>query len=155
MGWSGKEIDFKDIGFSLNVPHGAVPYGELVMISVCCFFNGPFTLPEGLEFVSPVYCIHTTPVTQFRKPVELSLDHWARVEDESSCSRLSFVFAPFDLEDCQSPFEFETEDGGHFSTHFGVISVEHFSWVAIVRWLFHSLLPYRFVQEGECTTKVW
>ena len=150
VSWSENKINFRDIGFSLNVPNGAVLYGQLVKISVWCCFNRHFTLPEGLQFVSPVYCIHTTPVTQFRKPVKLSLDHWARVEDESSSSKLSFVFAPLDFEDSEIPFELKA--GGHFSARSGtcVFSMENFYCVGIARWP-PAFLQSQFVQHGECS----
>ena len=108
--WSGKEIHFSDIGFSLNVPRYAVPYGDLVKISVCALMNGPFILPTGLELVSPVYFISTTPKIVFKKDLKLSLDHWARLEDDT---KLSFVSAPFNTPS-EVPNRFRVEESGVF-----------------------------------------
>ena len=125
--WSGKEICLSDIGFSLDVPQHAVPYGDPVKISVCAFMKGPFVLPAGLEFVSPIYLMTAIPDTVFKKEVKLSLDHWARLEKDT---KLFFVFAPFDIE---SPNQFRVHENGVFSQHSGTTIIRHFCLGAIVR----------------------
>ena len=135
--WSGKEIHFSDIGFSLDVPRYAVPYGDLVKISVCALVKGPFILPAGLELVSPVYCISTTPEIVFKKELKLSLDHWARLEKNT---KLSFVFAPFNTpsEGC----EFRVQECGLFSQHSGSTYTRHFCLGAIARQCDFFSIPF-------------
>ena len=129
--WSGKEIHFSDIGFSLDVPRYAVPYGDLAKISICALVKGPFILPAGLELVSPVYFISATPEIVFKKELKLSLDHWARLKEDT---KLSFVFAPFNTQS-EGPNEFRVEENGVFFQHSGTTYSRHFCLGAIARWL--------------------
>ena len=145
--WSGKEIHFSDIGFSLDVPRYAVPYGDLVKISICALMKGPFILPTGLELVSPVYCISTTPEIVFKKELKLSLDHWARLEKDT---KLAYVSAPFNTLS-EGPNRFRVEEGGMFSLTSGSTYTRHFSFKAIARWLLGVLyLPVPSVLVESC-----
>ena len=146
--WSGKEIHFSDIGFSLDVPRYAVPYGDLVKISVCALVKGPFILPAGLELVSPVYCISTTPEIVFKKELKLSLDHWARLEKDT---KLSFVSAPFTTPS-EVPNRFRVEESGVFSLNSGTTYTRHFSFKAVARWLLGVLylpVPTALVETSD------
>jgi hypothetical protein len=136
LDWNGKKIHFSGIGFSLDVPRHAVPYGDLVKISVCAFMNGPIILPAGLELVSPVYFIETTPEIVFKKDLELSLNHWARLEEGT---KLSFVFAPFNTQ-TEGPNEFRVEESGKFCQHSGTTCIRHFCFGGITRWLCNLVL---------------
>ena len=73
---NGKKMVLRDIGFSLTVPPGVIPYRQSVKFAVCLSFSGPFVLPDGCELVSPVYFISAEPEIQLKKQIELSLDHW-------------------------------------------------------------------------------
>ena len=128
--WSGKEIHFSEIGFSLDIPRCAVQYGDLVKISVCAFTNGPIVLPVGLELVSPVYFINTAPKIVFKKELKLSLDHCARLEEDT---KLFFVNAAFNM--MEGPNQFTVEEGGLFSQTSGTTYSKHFCFGAIARWL--------------------
>ena len=137
----------RDIGFSLTVPPGTIPYRQSVKLTVCLSFSGPFVLPDGCELVSPVYFVSAEPEIQLKKQIELSLDHWANLEDEESCRSLSFVFAPSDpvSEDLQSQFHFRPLPGGVFApdSQTGTIMVDHLSKFAVGR----RLLDYTSRQQ--------
>ena len=146
--WSGKELHFSEIGFSLDVPQYAVPYGNLVKISVCAFMNGPIILPAGLELVSPVYLINTTPEIVFKKDLKLSLDHWGRLEEDT---KLSFVIAPFNTLS-EGPSRFRVEESGMFFQFSGTTYTRHFCFRAIARWLpdfLKILLPIAAVESDS------
>ena len=146
--WRGKEIHSSEIGFSLDVPRYAVPYGDLVKISICAFMNGPIVPPAGLELVSPVYFINTAPDIVFKNDLKLSLDHWARVEEDT---KLSFVFAPFNTLS-EGPNQFRVEESGMFSQHSGATYTRHFCLGAIARWLRDFLkipLPIAAVEASD------
>ena len=136
--WNGKEMVLRDIGFSLTVPPGVIPYRQSVRFAVCLSFSGPFVLPDGCELVSPVYFVSAEPEIQLKKQIKFSLDHWANLDDEESCQSLSFVFAPSDpvSEESQSHFHFRPLPGSVFApgSQTGTITVDHLSMFAIVRW---------------------
>ena len=135
--WNGKKIVLRDIGFSLTVPPGVIPYRQSVEFAVCLSFSGPFVLPDGCELVSPVYFVSAEPEIQLKKQIKLSLDHWANLEDEESCRSLSFVFAPSDpvSEESQSQFHFRPLPGGVFApgSQTATIMVDHLSKFAVGR----------------------
>ena len=142
--WSGKEICLSDIGFSLDVPQHAIPYGDVVKISICALMKCPFTLPTGLELVSPVCFVTVTPDILFTKEVVLSLDHWSRLDEDSN---LVFVFAPFDKKNPQIPLRFEAQKDGIFSQHSGIILTRHFCGVAIARFPLPTPLPSESIES--------
>ena len=145
--WNGKEIRISDIGVSIDIPQYAVPYGLLVKISVCALMNIPFILPAGLELVSPIYFVTTTPDTVFKKKVMLSLDHWAKLDTDTT---LVFVFAPYDPQNPQISLQFEAQEGGMFSQHFGTIFTRHFCRGAIARFLRNILrIPLPVMEPSE------
>ena len=138
VNWSGKKICLSDIGFSLEVPQHAIPHGDPVKISICALMKCPFTLPTGLELVSPVCFVTITPDIVFTKKVMLSLDHWGRLDKDSN---LVFVFAPFDRKNPQTPLQFEAQEHGIISQHCVTILTRHFCGVAVARFLLPIPLP--------------
>lgn len=145
--WNGKEVHWGDIGCSLKIPAGAVPYGQTVKLAIMCRLRGAFVLPKSLECVSPVYLILTSPKIQFVKTVQLSLHHWARVGDEQSCSSMVFVSAPStpnDLDHPESPVFLRPVGGGLFPVNscVGTISLNTFSWWATARSLIGGVVGY-------------
>lgn len=153
--WNGKKMVLRDIGFSLTIPPGVIPYKQLVKFAVCLSFSGPFVLPDGCELVSPVYFISAEPEIQLKKQIKLSLDHWASLEDEDSCQSLIFIFASSDptSEELQSHFHFRPLSGGIFApdSQTGTIMVDHLSKFAIGRRLLSSTT---LQQEGIYLVKL-
>ena len=144
--WIGKEICLSDIGFSLEVPQHAIPYGDPVKISICALMKCPFTLPAGLELVSPVCFVTVTPDIVFTKEVALSLDHWSRLDTDTN---LVFVFAPFDRKNPQTPLQFEAHEDGIFSQHCGTILTRHFCGLAVAQFLKLIPLPVPLEKTSE------
>ena len=144
--WSGKEICLSDIGFSLEVPQHAVPYGGQVKISICALMKCPFTLPAGLELVSPVSLVTVTPDLVFTKELVLSLDHWSRLDKDTN---LVFVFAPFDRKNPRTSLQFEVQEDGIFSQHCGTILTRHFCGVAVAQFLLPIPLPVPMEKASE------
>ena len=64
-------------------------------VSVCCSFKKQLHPPFGYEFVSPVYVLHVTSSITFEEEVELSLNHWAKLSDDT---RLIFALSPVQSE---------------------------------------------------------
>ena len=124
----GKNVECKELGFSIAIPPGAVG-SDPVTVSVCCSFKAEFSSPVGYEFVSPVYVLHTTLDTGFLKKVTLSLQHW----DKSDESDLSFGFCTFP--NVRGSYQFQVKDGGDFVSHesYGSIEIDHFSVGAVMR----------------------
>ena len=65
---------WKEIGFSVNIPQGAVPIGKLVKVAVCPHQSSPASLPPNLELASPAYVIAILPEIAFLKPVTISIN---------------------------------------------------------------------------------
>jgi len=153
--WKGKKMVLRDIGFSLTIPPGVIPYRQSVKFAVCLSFSGPFVLPDGCELVTPVYFISAEPEIQLKKQIKLSLDHWASLENEESCQYLTFIFAPSDpiSEELQSHFHFRQLSGGIFApdSQTGTIMVNHLSKFAIGRRLLSSTT---LQQEGIYLVKL-
>ena len=119
-------------------------------ISICAIVKGPFVLPAGLELVSPVYFVNAAPDITFGKEAKLSINHWARVNDDT---KLLFIFAAFDPESPQIPLQlqFEAHEGGMFSEHSGTVSTRHFSFRAIARMVlrvFRHRTPHHMARNG-------
>ena len=78
-------------GITLTVPPGAVPSGS-VDISLQACLDGPFCLPEDLEFVSPVYLIE--PHSNFRKDVTLAISTFLEAQTQKDTENIVFVYSP-------------------------------------------------------------
>ena len=145
MDITGKTIECKELGFSVVIPPGSVNYG--VTVSVCCSFKQQLQPPGDYEFVSPVYILHTTAGITFLEEVELSVRHWAKVNNDT---RLQFALLAFPVgytEDSTSILE--PHDGGTFFPHHGTIKTKHFSRWAIIRRLFSSVRSLLRRQPGD------
>ena len=122
---TGRIVVFNKLGFSIDIPPGAVGINP-VTLSVCCSFKDEFSPPDGYEFVSPVYIVNANPITHFLKNVTLSLQHWAK----SNGSDLTFGFSTF-----HNSYLFEVKHGGNFTPHdgYGRTVTDHFSAFSILR----------------------
>ena len=81
--------NIKGEGIHLSIPRGAIHTDDSPMISLRACIAGPFFLPEGFQFVSPVYLIQ--PHYVFNKNVTLSLEVFSKLDSEEDCSHLIFV----------------------------------------------------------------
>ena len=127
VGITGGTIECQKLGFSIHFPPGAVNYP--VTVSVCCSFKKQLHPPPfGYEFVSPVYVLHVTSSITFEEEVELSLNHWAKLSDDTT---LVFALSPVPVGSSQCILE--PQNGGEFFSHHGTIKTKHFSLGAILR----------------------
>ena len=117
-------------GISLFIPHGAIPKGDSCTISLQACIGGPFYLPKGLQFVSPIYLAQ--PPFAFHENVILSLEVFAKLESEKDCDELVFVTSPskHDIVDKEARWKFEVnqdnEPSFHIGEKIGRIELKHF-----------------------------
>lgn len=102
---SGKEGSAK-----LVIPRGAIPQGHELQVRYAFLLDGPFSMPENCDIVSPVLYIDydTSLVT---KPLELHLSHWYAGEDRHKT--LTFLKAPH-VADKNAMFPFTKYSHGSF-----------------------------------------
>ena len=135
----GKIISLiENLGIIIDIPPGAIPdhHPDEVIIRINACIRGPFVLPDGYELVTPVFQIE--PGAKFAdKPVELSMVHFLNIKDESHCSELNFVSAPYKPNSNikKESIEFKLLDGGKFrpGSRIGRIALQHFCLIGIVK----------------------
>ena len=76
-------------GIKLHVPEGAVKAEDDVKISLQACIGGPFSLPEGMDLVSPVYLIE--PPFAFHQSLRLSIDLFIELKTEEDSRDIAFV----------------------------------------------------------------
>ena len=94
--------------------------------------SGPFKLPEGYQFGSPVVYIYYDS-RRVTKPIKLHLPHWYGGGDHTR-DGLSFAVAPHSLKE-SSVYHFELLAGGefHVNSQYGVVEIHgHCSLYAVV-----------------------
>ena len=106
----------------MEVPPDAVSTSADVKMHYAIIPSGPFTLPEGYQFGSPVVyiCYDSRHVT---KPIKLHLPHWYGGGDYSR-DGLSFAIAPHSLKG-GSVYHFQLLAGGEFpvGSQYGVAEI--------------------------------
>ena len=74
-----KEIDLKEeMGMAISIPRNAAVREEQIQLTAS--FSGAYKLPEDVTSVSPAYIIETSREVEFRKDVEVKLQHTARLQ---------------------------------------------------------------------------
>ena len=111
--------EMKEDAIFVEVPPGAVSTSADVKMRYAIIPSGPFTLPEGYQFGSPVVYIYYDS-RRVTKPLALHLPHWYGGEDHTR-DGLSFAVAPHSLKE-GSVYHFQLLAGGKFpgSSHYGV-----------------------------------
>ena len=106
----------------LEVPPDAVSTSANVNMHYAIITSGPFTLPEGYQFGSPVVYIYYDS-RHVTKPLKLKLPHWYGGENHTR-DGLSFAVAPHSLKE-GSVYLFQLLAGGKFpvSSHCGVLEI--------------------------------
>lgn len=135
VGRQGKVITLvEDLGIMINIPPEAisVSHSDEVIVRINACIRGPFELPEGYEFASPIF--HIEPGAKFaEKPIELSMVHCLDIKDVQGCSGLQFVSAPVQTSNKKATIRFKHLDGGLFTPdrRIGKISLQHFCLIGI------------------------
>ena len=121
-------------GIRLTVPPGAVRDGDKADILLQACLGGPFCLPNGLVFASPVYLIE--PPFAFLKNVTLSIDLFVKMETHiANCEEIVFVTSPvkstFDQSDT-AQWKFRQFGSPRFKegSNTGEIDLNHFCFAA-------------------------
>ena len=106
----------------VEVPRDAVSTSADVKMHYAIIPTGPFTLPKGFQFGSPVVYIYYDS-RRVTKPLTLHLPHWYGGRDHAR-DGLSFVVAPHSLQG-KFCFEFQLK-GGTFSHHhqYGIFHID-------------------------------
>jgi hypothetical protein len=78
-------------GVSLSISTSSVDEDEDLIIQPS--FSGPFELPEGIESVSPAYLIKTPKEVEFKKDVDVRLQHNADLQTEEDCESMVLLQA--------------------------------------------------------------
>ena len=130
----GGKISWKDIGVEIEIPPGAVPKGKSLELRVRPCLSGPYSLPQGYQLASPVYLI--TPAFEFVKEVRLSVTHFAHLDDENDCNRMTFISSSSSpVLTPQLHYNFKLMKGGIFKEeeNNGVLYLKHFCQAAIAQ----------------------
>lgn len=108
----GAEI--QDVGVSLSISRNSVVEDEDLIIQTT--FCGPFEMPEGVESASPGYLIKTANEVEFRKDVDVKLQHNADLRTEEDCKQMVLLQASstptYKGRDPSPVYEFQEIDGG-------------------------------------------
>ena len=106
----------------VEVPPDAVSTSADVKMRYAIIPSGPFRLPEGYQFGSPVVYIYYDG-RHVTKPLALHLPHWYGGEDHAR-DGLSFAVAPHSFKG-SSMYHFQLLAGGKFpvSSRYGVVEI--------------------------------
>ena len=107
----------------VEVPPDAVSTSADVKMRYAIIPSGPFTLPEGYQFGSPVVYIYYDG-RHVTKPLALHLPHWYGGEDHAR-DGLSFAIAPHRLKKGTTAYQFQLVEG-NFPKHqqFGIFHID-------------------------------
>ena len=128
------EYTWKEHGFQLMVPEGALPPGVTATVAVRAITGGSFELPEGSELIGAFYWITSTHT--FQKEVTVRLQHCAIIESDKECEHFKFLIGK--CPQPQLPYKFRVVDGSFTPhTHFASVSVSEFSIITVIyNWTF-------------------
>ena len=114
----GGEINLKDeIGATLSIPRNSTAKDERVNFSTG--FSGLCEMPEGVESASPAYLIKTTNEVEFKKPVDVTLQHTSNLQTAEDCKEMMILEAScITHEDSDSILSFEKIDNSSGAVSF-------------------------------------
>ena len=92
------------IKVSLKIPENAVPPNKKVNVTFGACLSGSFKYPEGYEPLSAVYLISVD--SPFDKEVELTFEHFAKIENKIQASKLKCFSAKSSLANGEKEYEF-------------------------------------------------
>ena len=123
--------------FRLEIPEGAIPEGERVIIDIGVALYGPCQYLTGLRPVSPVFwvCIRGRENFRFLKPVKITIEHCLRLDRDTDTHSLGLIFlkAGHTLNSA-GKYELQSADGAHdFQSDLshGTLTTDHFCLLCI------------------------
>lgn len=122
-------FDWEGYGFKIDIPAGTIKAEDTCQITIRVIKKGQFNFPKYSDVVSGVYWIHST--HQFLKPVDVILNHCAKLESIDDCKQMKFIIARCNQEEL--PYNFSIK-GGSFSPKNteGIVSLKSFSIISII-----------------------
>ena len=126
----GQSIDWLGYGLKMDIPPGALPADDNCTIAIKAITSGQFSIPHHSEVVSSYYWIYSP--RKFLKPVDVQLQHCARLSSDEDCSQMQFIIARCDQKEL--PYKFSIKNGVFSpNNRQGLISLPNFSIIAIIR----------------------
>lgn len=118
--------------FGLEIPAGAIPDGQSIIIDIGVALYGPFQYPKSSRPVSPLFwiCVRNQKDYQFLKPVNITIPHFLHLEDRNDIESLGLTFMKGDHE--MKPrlmYQFQQAEGDILIEplrNHGVIKTTHF-----------------------------
>ena len=110
-------------GIKLFFPNDALPHGESSTIKIYATVDGP-TEHCGLFSVSPIFHVKCEPHREFQKEVQVTIEHFTKLEVEDDIDNLVFMVSKNNEE------EFYPAAGGvmtELGSRYGTVMVNHFS----------------------------
>lgn len=91
-----QDIDFEEeAGLHLRIPADSLKQTESIVMTVATSFTGPFVLPDGVRAVSAIHIVKlSNDQVEFKKDVEVCIQHNALMEDKCTECDLLFMKAP-------------------------------------------------------------
>ena len=123
----------KDDTIFVEVPPDAVNTSANVKMRYAIILSGPFTLPKGYQFGSPVVYIYYDG-RRVTKPLTLKIPHWYGGTSHAR-DGLSFAIAPHSLKRGATAYQFQFIRGSTFPKHqqYGILHIDgHSSLIAEV-----------------------
>ena len=113
----------KGEGIELFFPNDALPPGQTSTIKIFASTDGP-TEHSSLFSVSPIFHVKCEPYREFQKEVQVTIEHFTKLEVEEDIENLVFMVSRKDEE------EFSPAAGrvvAELGSRFGTVKVNHFS----------------------------
>ena len=107
VGNRSDELKWSDYGFSLEVPGGALPFGETANVAVKVILSGQFQLPEHYQQISAIYYISAS--EDFLEEVIVNHQYCAVTRSEEERSRLRIIIAKSPQN--KLPYRFRVQKG--------------------------------------------
>ena len=112
----------KGEGIELFFPHDALPLGETSTIKIYASTDGP-TEHSGMFSVSPIFRVKCKPYRVFQKSLQITIEHFTKLEVEDDIDNLVFMVSKKDEEFYPTAARVMTEVGSRY----GTVDVNHFS----------------------------
>ena len=112
----------KGEGIELFFPSDALPPGQRSTVTVFAFTDGP-TEHSGLFSVSPIFHVKCEPYREFQREVQVTIEHFTKLEVEDDIDNLVFMVSKNDEEFHPAVGRVVTEVGSRY----GTVMVNHFS----------------------------
>ena len=116
----------KGAGIELFFPNDALPPGESSTITVFASTDGP-TKHSALFSVSPIFHVKCEPYREFKKEVEVTIEHFTKLEVEDDVKNLVFMVSKQGKAFHCAAGKVVTEVGSRY----GTVKVTHFCRVGL------------------------